>query len=78
MNNKANHLTTNDECTCHATLAICYQLAQSTLKIGFVLGKRWDRGGGQVLAQGAVDMAGALAGCRKTLVCTCLGHFSPI
>ena len=25
--------TTDDECTCHATLAACYQLAQSVLKV---------------------------------------------
>ena len=33
-------LTTDDECTCHATLAAYYQLAQSILKIGFVLAKK--------------------------------------
>ena len=38
----ANPLTTDDECTRHATG--CYQLAQSILKIGFALAKRWDRG----------------------------------
>ena len=35
-------LTTDAKCTCHATLAACYQLAQSVLKIGFA--KRWDMG----------------------------------
>ena len=37
-----NPLTTDDECTCHATLAACYQLAQSVLKIhiGFALAKK--------------------------------------
>ena len=34
-----NPLTT-DECTRHATLATCYQLAQSVLKIGFALAKK--------------------------------------
>ena len=33
-------LTTDDECTRHATLAACYQLAQSVLKIGFALAKK--------------------------------------
>ena len=35
-----NPLTTDDEYTCHATLAACYQLAQSVLKIGFALAKK--------------------------------------
>ena len=35
-----NPLTTDDECTRHATLAACYQLVQSVLKIGFVLAKK--------------------------------------
>ena len=35
-----NPLTTDDECTRHATLAACYQLAQSVLKIGFALAKK--------------------------------------
>ena len=30
----------DDECTCHATLAAYYQLAQSVLKIGFLLTKK--------------------------------------
>ena len=51
-----NPLTTDDECTRHATLAACYQLAQSILKIGFALAKKIG-GGGQVSAQGAVHMA---------------------
>ena len=57
-------------------------LAQSVLKIGFVLAKRRDRGlggGGQVSARGAVHMAAALAGCRKALVstgCTISHHVS--
>ena len=37
---RPNPLTTDDECTHHATLAACYQLVQSVLKIGFALG-RW-------------------------------------
>ena len=40
-----NPLTTDDECTCHATLAACYQLAQSILKIGFVLAKKKEKSG---------------------------------
>ena len=40
------------------TFAACYQLAQSVLKIGFALARRWDR----VSAQGAVRMAAALPG----------------
>ena len=39
-------LTTDDEYTHHATLAACYQLAQSVLKIGFALTKRVVRVGG--------------------------------
>jgi len=39
-----NHLTTNDAIWRRLTLAACYQLAQSVLKIGFALTKRWDRG----------------------------------
>ena len=35
-----NPLTTDDECTCHATLAARYQLVQSILKIGFALAKK--------------------------------------
>ena len=35
-----NPLTTDDECTHHATLAVCYQLAQFILKISFVLAKK--------------------------------------
>ena len=34
-----NPLTTDDECTRHATLAARCQLEQSVLKIGFVLAK---------------------------------------
>ena len=41
-----NPLTTDDECTHHATLAACYQLAQFILKISFVLAKKGEIGGG--------------------------------
>ena len=37
-------LTTDDECTCHATLVACYQLAQSVLKIGSTLAERVGQG----------------------------------
>ena len=71
---KINPLTTDDECTYHATLAACYQLAQSVLKIVFALAKKSGiRGGGQISAWGAVHMVAALAGCRKALVGTGLG-----
>ena len=33
-------LTTDDGYTCHTTLAACYQMAQSDLKIGFGLVKK--------------------------------------
>ena len=38
--NNINASTIDDECTRHATLAACYQLAQSVLKIGFALAKK--------------------------------------
>ena len=39
-----NPLTTDDKCIHHPTLATCYQLAQSVLKVGFALAKKvWDR-----------------------------------
>ena len=41
-----NPLTTDDECTRHETLAACYQLAQSVLKIGFALAKKGGEVGG--------------------------------
>ena len=56
--------------TCHATLAACYHLTQSVLKIGFVLAKKVVGGGGWVSAWDAVLMAAALAGSRKALVST--------
>ena len=65
-----NHLTTDDECTRHETLAACYQLAQSVLKIGGI------GGGRRVSARGAVHMAAALAVCRKALVGTLRGVWS--
>ena len=34
------NLTTDDEYTCCVTLAACYQLAQSILKVDFVLAKK--------------------------------------
>ena len=37
-------LNTDVECTCHAILAACYQLAQSILKIGFTLAKEVGQG----------------------------------
>ena len=56
-----NPLATDDECPQHATLAACYQLAQSVLKICFALAKKvgWGRG------------AGFSTGCRAHG--TCLG-----
>ena len=39
-----NSLTTDDEGTRHATLAACYQLVQSILKIGFALAKKGEMG----------------------------------
>ena len=35
---------TDDECTRHATLTACYQLAQSVLKIGSALAERVGQG----------------------------------
>ena len=46
MENTVNPLTTDDKCTCHATLAACYQLAQSVLKIGFAIANKGGIGGG--------------------------------
>ena len=37
-------LTTNDEYSRHRKMAACYQLAQSVLKIGFVLAERVGQG----------------------------------
>ena len=41
---KVNPLTTNDVYSRHRNSASCYQLAQSVLKIGSVLGKRVGQG----------------------------------
>ena len=40
-----NPLTTDDAIWRHLTLAACYQLAQSVLKIGFALAKKGEVGG---------------------------------
>ena len=61
---------TDDECTRHATLAACYQLAQSFLMLGLHYQKSRIGGGGRVSAWGVMHMAAALAGCRKALVGT--------
>ena len=39
-----NPLTTDDECTRHATLTACYQFAQSVLKTGSALAERVGQG----------------------------------
>ena len=39
-----NPLTTDDAFWCHLTLATCYQLAQSVLKIGSALAERVGQG----------------------------------
>ena len=39
-------LTTDNGCTCHVTLAACYELAQSVLKIGLMLAKGGIGGSG--------------------------------
>ena len=44
MDDRLNPLTTNDTIWCRLTLAACYQLAQSVLKIGFVLAKKGRTG----------------------------------
>ena len=74
-----NPLITDDECTHHATLATCYQLAQSVLKIGFTLANKGGIGeGGWVSAWGAMHVVAALAGYKKErLGRHWLGHFSP-
>ena len=66
-----NPLTTGGTIWRRLTLAACYQLAQSVLKIGFVLAKKGGiGGGGRISARGAVHMAAALAGCSIALVST--------
>ena len=63
-----NPLITDDECNRHATLAACYQLAQSVYENRFYVSTKG--GGGRVSAWGAMLMAGTLAGYKKALVCT--------
>ena len=68
---------THDECTRHAMLgnfgcmlsvgAICFENRFCASKIGGI------GGSGRVSARGAMHMAAALAGCRKSLVGTGLG-----
>ena len=66
-----NPLTTDDAIWCCLTLAACYQLTQSVLKIGFVLAKKGGiGGGGWVSARSTVHMSAALAGYRRALVST--------
>ena len=68
-----NPLTTNDAIWHHLILATCYQLAQSVFEgtCRFCASKKGGIAeGGWVLAQGAVHMLAALAGCRKALVST--------
>ena len=65
---RPNPLTTDDECTRHATLVACYQLAQSVLKTGFVLAKKWDRGRWVGIVMTCRAHGGCLAGYRKALV----------
>ena len=61
-----NHLTTDDTFWHCLTLAVWYQLVQAVLKIGFVLVKRWGRGGGR----GFQYRVAALAGRRTALIGT--------
>ena len=60
--NMINPLTTDDAIWCRLTLAACYQLAQSVLKIGFAIAKKRDRGRWVGSPRSAVHMAAALAG----------------
>ena len=55
---------------CTQTLAACYQLAQSTLNIGFNCASKKGRirGGGWAYSRLAVHMVAVLAGCRKAWV----------
>ena len=45
-------------------------MAQSVFKIGFVLGKRWDRRRWSGIVSDAVHMAAAFVGCKTALVGT--------
>ena len=65
-----NPLITDDECTRHATLTACYQLAQSILKIGFALAKGGIGKVGRFSARDAMHFSATLAGCTKALVGT--------
>ena len=62
MCTSVNPLTTDDAIWRRLTLAACYQLAQSVLKIGFALAKKADRGRWVGSPWSAVHMAAALAG----------------
>ena len=44
MGRLLNHLTTDDAFWCRQILAVCYQLAQSVLKIGSALAERVGQG----------------------------------
>ena len=57
-----NPLTADDTIWRRLTLATCYQLAQSVLKIGFALAKRRDRGMWVGSPWSAMHVAAALAG----------------
>ena len=62
LRNPLNPLTTDDAFWRCLTLAACYQLAQSVLKIGFALAKKSGiGGGGWVSVRGAIHPAAALA-----------------
>ena len=65
---QVNPLTTNDAIWHCLTLAACYQLAQSVLKIGFALAKKagWGRWAG--FSVGCHAHGSCLAGCSKALV----------
>ena len=66
-----NHLTTNDAFWHCLTLAACYQLAQSVLKIDFALAKNSGiGGGGQAYSRHTMHMVAALDGYRTASVGT--------
>ena len=67
---QVNPLTTDDAIWHRLTLAACYQLAQSVLKIGFALAKRRDRGRWAGFSAGCHAHGSCLAGCSKALVGT--------
>jgi len=72
-----NPLITDDEHTRHATLTACYQLAQSVLKIGFALAKRWDRESWAVFSTRCHALRRYFGWLYKSLGWHWLGHFSP-